>query len=113
MGVLVFNGQEYEFDDRVLLHLEKAILRKLVRREALPLTWDQPDGRAVTLWISPTVPLTFQYSESSVPELNPLWVGVLERTANQQDGMRVISEEEAESIARSHPSLPHNVDPFF
>lgn len=103
MGVPVFNGNEYEFNDRVLAHLETAIVRKLLRREAFPLSWGEPTKHATTLWIAPSAPLVFQYSEPGVQDLNPVWVGVLEWSSGRPHGMRVLSEEQAEAVAKARP----------
>lgn len=105
MGHLIYDGKDHEFDDRLLAHLKTAIGQKLRRMEPFYLNWNKPlkegDGRTA-IWVSPYVPLTFRFSGSRQPEINPVWVKVLEDTANQSFGMQVMTEDQAERHAKEH-----------
>lgn len=100
MGYITYAGtQEYEFDDRVLAHLKIAISMKLRRQESFLLNWsnstEKGSGR-MSLWLSPTIPLSFRFSGSRSAELNESWVSVLHELSNTPRGMVVITESEAE-----------------
>ena len=105
MGHLHYDGQDYDFEDRLLAHIKTATGQKLRRFEPFFLNWNKSlkegDGR-MAIWISPYVPLTVRYSGGRQPEINPVWVKVLEDTANQPYGMQVMSEEQAERYAKEH-----------
>lgn len=104
MGHLIYDGQDHEFDDRLLAHLKVAIGHKLRRQESFYLSWHKKlkegDGR-ISVWISSHAPLTFRFSGGRQPELNPVWVRVLEETGNSARGMQVMPEEAAEKYAKS------------
>ncbi|GAA2179195.1 hypothetical protein GCM10009847_12250 [Leucobacter tardus] len=105
MGHLIYGDHDHDFEDRLLAHLKTAIGQKLRRQEPFFLNWNKSlkegDGR-MAIWVSPYVPLTVRYSGSRQPEINPVWVRVLEDTASQPYGMRVMSEEQAERYAHEH-----------
>ena len=106
MGYLVYgSAAEYEFDDRTLAHLKVAINMKLRRQECFFLSWSNPaekgSGR-MSLWISPGIPLIFRFAGSKAPELNQVWLRVLNELSHTPRGLLVISEREAEAYAASH-----------
>lgn len=105
MGYLIYDGKDHEFEDRLLAHLKIAIGQKLRRMEPFYLNWNKPlsegDGRT-SIWVSPYIPLTFRFSGSRQPEINTIWAKVLEETAHQAHGMRVVTEEQAEKYAKEH-----------
>lgn len=100
MGKLVYgSGQEYDLDDRVLSHVKLAIVAKLRRHESFLLNWDVPveqgSGR-ISLWISREVPLSFQFSGSRPPAINPHWLEALLYSSQHASGMVVMSEDTVE-----------------
>ena len=103
MGFLMYGGsQEYEFEDRTLAHLKVAITIKLRRQESFLMSWTNPaerGGGRVSLWLSPTIPLTFRFSGSRPPQLNKVWLSVLNDFSNTARGLVVISEDEAQKHA--------------
>lgn len=105
MGFLIYDGHDYEFEDRLLAHIKTAAAQKLRRHEPFFLNWNryqkEGDGR-MAIWISPYTPITIRYSGGRQPEINPTWVRVLEDTAGQQYGMQVMTEEQAEKYAKDH-----------
>lgn len=106
MGHLSYAGiAEYEFEDRVLAHLKTAIGMKLRRQESFFISWSVPadlgSGR-FSLWVSPSTPLAFRFAGSRAPELNRVWIDVLNNLSHTPRGLIVISEGEAEKHAREH-----------
>ncbi|WP_293695840.1 hypothetical protein [uncultured Agrococcus sp.] len=100
MGYITYAGsQEYEFEDRTLSHLKMAIAMKLRRQESFLLNWSnspQTGSGRMSIWLAPSIPLSFRFSGSRTPELNESWVSVLHELSNTPRGMVVITEEEAE-----------------
>lgn len=105
MGHLNYNGHDFEFDDRLLAHLKLAISQKLKRDEPFFLNWhrsmSEGSGR-MSIWLSSSSTLVFRFSGSKSPEISPVWVRMMEDSANSVKGMQVLTEEQAEKIARAH-----------
>lgn len=105
MGHLNYNGHDFSFDDRLLAHLKIAISQKLKRNEPFFLNWERPTSEGsgrVALWISSSSSLIFRFNGGKSPELNPVWLRVLEESAHSVKGMQVIPEDQAEKIAKAH-----------
>jgi hypothetical protein len=104
MGFLVYGGaQEYEFEDRTLAHLKVAITMKLRRQESFLMSWTNPPERGggrVSIWFTPSIPITFRFSGSRAPQLNKEWLDVLNEFSNTPRGLIVVSEQEAIKYAR-------------
>ncbi|GAA2179805.1 hypothetical protein GCM10009847_15360 [Leucobacter tardus] len=101
----MYDGHDYQFEDRLLSHMRAAICQKLRRNEPFFLNWDRStsDGHGrMAIWISPATSLTVRYSGGRQPDINPVWVRVLEDTASQQYGMQVMTEVQAERYAKDH-----------
>lgn len=100
MGYLVYgNSQEYEFEDRTLAHLKVAITMKLRRQESFLMSWVNPPekgGGRLSIWLTPSIPLTFRFAGSRVPALNKEWLDVLGELSNTPRGLVVVSEHEAQ-----------------
>ncbi|GAA1696516.1 hypothetical protein GCM10009792_15650 [Microcella alkalica] len=79
MGTLIYGsiGQQFEFDDRVLAHLQALFSAKLRRGESFFLNWRDPqsvgDGRSA-VWIDNSVPLYFKYSRAAHGPLDREWL---------------------------------------
>ena len=103
MGYLNYAGVEHEVEDRALAHVKAAVSQRLRRQEAFFISWSNPvekgSGR-VSIWVSPNIPLTFRFSGSRPPELNPVWVEALTTLSHTARGMVIITESEAESFMR-------------
>lgn len=97
MGKLIYgsNATEVEFDDRVLVHLRRAIVVKLRRNESFTLTWkngvDAGSGHSC-IWLHPAIPLQFVFHGNRDPSLNRNWVEMLVRSANNQGDMQIVPE---------------------
>jgi hypothetical protein len=104
MGTLIYGpGTRYEFEDRELAHIKIAIAVKLRWQESFLLNWVVPRGEGsgrVSLWISPAMPLQFQFTGSRPPALNKAWLDALAVTSHRTGGMQVMAEEDAESFIR-------------
>ncbi|MHC2999899.1 DUF7882 family protein [Microbacterium sp. HJ5] len=96
MGTLTYDSKvAVSIDDRVLAHLQVVIWGKLRRGEQFPFTWTDPmrSGMGRTsVWLSPHVPLTFEYFGSRQPRLNTAWVEALTKSANSPAGLSIVPE---------------------
>lgn len=96
MGTLTYDSKlVVTLDDRVLAHLQAVIWSKLRRGEQFAFTWTDPMrsglGRT-SVWLSPSIPLAFEYFGSRVPRLNPAWIDALTKSANSPAGLTVVPE---------------------
>ena len=97
MGSLRYSQHHFDFDDRVLAHLQVVIAGKMHRGEAFFLTWtvDGPSGKQrCCIWISPTIPLAFSFHSTHMRPLNRRWIIELTHLAHSTSGL-VISPEPA------------------
>jgi hypothetical protein len=96
VGKLTYDStMTVDFDDRVLTHLQAVISAKLRRGESFQFTWkDDPSigGGRTTIWLNPSLPLSFRFAESKASSLNPAWIDALMRTANSTSGLQVVPE---------------------
>lgn len=99
MGLLTYDSKlTAAFDDRVLAHLQAVIWAKIRRGESFSFTWSESlaDGSGrKSIWISPNIPLVFEYFGSRPPALNPNWVQTLTKSANSTSGLHLIPEPPA------------------
>jgi hypothetical protein len=98
VGVLVYNSEEFDFDDRVLTHLQIVISTKLRRGEDFFLTWSVPAERGSgrhAIWIDNGVPLHFFYSGSRNVAINRDWVEALIVSAGRASGLQLTDEPPA------------------
>ena len=106
MGTLTYVGVDYPFDDRTLAHLKVAITAKLRRGESFLLSWTAPaeegSGR-VSLWMSPSLPLIYRFTDPDAIELSRTWLEALAASAQQVQGMTVMDEAEAGALRRRPP----------
>lgn len=108
MGYLIHGGHEYEFEDRLLLHLKFVIGQKLRKQECFFLSWHRGTGEGsgrVSVWLSPYVTVAFRFSGSREPEYNQIWLKALTALAHTPRGLVVISEDDAERYAKKNPDL--------
>lgn len=104
MGTLRYDGESYELDDRVLIHLQIAISTKLRRGENFFLTWPVPvelgSGRH-SIWVDNGVPLHIYFAGSKVPMLNKDWIEAMIQSASRASGMYVMEESEVRPTSRN------------
>ena len=97
MGTLVYDGRSavITVDDRVLAHLRLVILAKFRRQESFSFSWTlgavNGSGRG-TVWLSPAIPVYFQFDGSKEPAINKEWIDALMTAANSPAGLSVIPE---------------------
>lgn len=92
MGKLTYDSTlTADFDDRVLAHIQVVVGAKLRRGESFYFSWrDDPksgDGRS-TIWMHPSIPVSYKYFGSRSPSLNREWIEVLMATANSSAACR-------------------------
>ncbi|WP_105033684.1 DUF7882 family protein [Cryobacterium aureum] len=96
MGKFTYDSSiTVDFDDRALAHIQIAIGAKLRRGESFYFSWrDDPlvGGGRSTVWVHPSIPLTFKYFGSKMPSLNRDWVEALTISANSATGLQIVIE---------------------
>jgi hypothetical protein len=94
MGVLSYGGSEYEFDDRVLSHLQVVITTKLRRRESFSLTWVPENGEygRESIWIDNGFPIRFRFTEPGGLPLNREWLEQLMDGTHRPAGLVLTAE---------------------
>ena len=97
VGTFYYGAEEFDFDDRVLAHLQIVISTKLRRREDFFLTWTQPMERGSgrhSVWIDNGVPIHFYYQGSRPAGINRDWIEALLNSAGRTTGLQLSSEPE-------------------
>jgi hypothetical protein len=95
VGHIRYDGERFEFEDRLLAHLQVVISMKLRRSESLFLSWAPKAGSGEgrnAIWIAGGVPIHFAYSGSRPPTIDRERVETLALAANSSSGL-VITEE--------------------
>jgi hypothetical protein len=104
MGILFYGGNEtpLRFDDDTLAHLKVVIATKLRRGESFTLSWrhadDDPRGRT-TLWLSPAIPLRFQFDSAEQNVLSREWLQELANSANSSAGIVIVPDPARQRLA--------------
>ncbi|HEV7183819.1 MAG: hypothetical protein ABI130_09625 [Leifsonia sp.] len=102
MGTLSYDGENFELDDRVLIHLQIVISTKLRRRENFFLSWPMPVERGSgrhAIWMDNGVPIHFYYSGSRAISINREWIESMIVSAGRAAGL--VLTDEAEATAQS------------
>lgn len=80
MGILRYHNEDFEFEDRMLAHIQIVISTKLRRGENFFLTWWVParngSGRHA-LWIDNGLPIHITFAGSKAPNINREWIEAL------------------------------------
>ncbi len=103
MGVLIYDGERFDFDDRTLAHLQAVITVKLRRREPFLLTWRaQLGAREVrsSVWIDNAIPLRYEVDPAAAQPLNQAWLDGLMDLTTRASGLVVFPEPEGKRIPR-------------
>lgn len=90
MGRFIYNAGDVSFpiDDRPLAHLRLVIMTKLRRGEPFMMQVPDPAGIGTrSLWINPSVPVTFSFSGSRAPGLDMQWIDELMNEASSSNGL--------------------------
>ena len=96
MGTLTYDSKlTVTIDDRVLAHLQVVIWAKLRRGEQFAFTWVDPMRNGLgrtSMWVSPSVSLSFQYFGGKMPLINGAWVEALTKSASSPGGLQLVPE---------------------
>jgi hypothetical protein len=96
MGILVYSDAQYEVEiaDRQLAHLQVVIGAKLRRNESFYFNWttDESEGRRISVWFNPSIPIRYHYSEAGRPDISRDWLEALTITASSPAGLTLIAE---------------------
>lgn len=106
MGYLMYDGTtRIDFDDRVLAHVEVAIISKLRRRESFAVSWreapENGNGRS-TVWMDVSIPLRFHFEGSRPPKLDREWIERLTASAASASGLIVTDEDGQPVVGHTH-----------
>ena len=108
MGNLIYDGTNYQIDDRPLQHLEAAVQSKLVRHESFLLSWTVPRdlgaGR-IAVWMGPTIPVQFRFHGNRTPQLDRSWVELMLRISYTAHGLVLVDEEKVRAIRRGEMTI--------
>jgi hypothetical protein len=108
VGALLYDDARVEFDDRTLAHLQIVIVGHIRRREGVLLGWHDAlgdgDGRTA-MWISPTVPVRFEFTQGRLPEIDRAWLDRLNASAGSRTGLTV-EDLEGRPIRPMHSTIP-------
>jgi hypothetical protein len=95
VGTLNYGSQDFEFDDRVLAHLQIVFSTKLRRGENFFFSWIQPLERGSgrhSIWVDNGVPIHFFFTGSRPPAVNREWVESLLASAGRTAGLQLTPE---------------------
>jgi len=96
MGKLHYAGRTVTIDDRVLAHLQIVIVNHLRKGESFTMSWlnalSKGDGRGA-FWLSPSIPLEFEFSGSRNPEISRAWLDAREKSWSSSTGLIVLGED--------------------
>jgi hypothetical protein len=95
VGTLFYGGEDFEFDDRVLAHLQIVISTKLRRGENFFFSWTIPLERGSgrhAIWIDNGTPIHFFFTGSRPPAINREWVETLLQSAGRTAGLQLMPE---------------------
>lgn len=109
MGVLVYDGEGFEFEDRVLAHIQAVITVKLRRREPFLLSWTTEHSTPAkhSVWIDNAIPLRYSFSRNSAERLNDAWLELMMEMASRSAGVIVPPEPvEVTSLSKRRQRTP-------
>ena len=96
MGSMTYDGITIQFDDRTLTHLQIVIVNKFTKGESFLMSWKDDlsvgDGRG-SWWLSPSIPVYFNFLGGRVPDINPEWLLALGKSAESSTGLIVTAED--------------------
>lgn len=97
MGTLHYDGTAFEFNDRVLAHLQIVVNMKLRRRETFFLSWKArvgSGGGRHAIWVDNGIPIHFEYSGGRLPIIDKGWVDRISLGSNSTGGVFIDTESE-------------------
>lgn len=95
MGYLYYTPQQvFRFDDDLLTHLRTVIITKFLQQESFIFTWSD-EGLQRSIWLHPTLPVSFEFETTEVPPIDREWVNGLLALANGPGGLRLLPDPRA------------------
>lgn len=95
MGALSYGQWTFDFEDRLLTHLQIVIVSKFRRGDSFPMSWVNAvavgSGRS-SVWLTPSVPVFFAFDGDEVPQVDRAWLARLTESASSTTGL-VIRDE--------------------
>jgi hypothetical protein len=110
VGHIRYDGERFEFEDRLLAHLQVVISMKLRRSESFFLSWAPKAGSGEgrhAIWIAGGVPIHFAYSGSRPPAINREWVEILTLATNSSSGLVITDETVPHPVVHQDSSGSH------
>ena len=102
------DSQPAELPDRVLAHVKTVVAAKLRRGESFTLSWrhsDEVPGGRSTIWVNPSIPLRFVFSNPDGEVLDPELLKRFAADANSTGGLTIrLADFPDETAAVSHES---------
>lgn len=98
MGVLVYDGEAFEFEDRVLAHLQAVVTVKLRRREPFLLSWSSTEGERTvrnSVWIDNAIPLRYELHTEALGRLDQAWIDELMEMTARASGVVLAAEPDS------------------
>jgi hypothetical protein len=95
MGILTYDSSLVaRIDDRPLAHLQAVVWAKIRRGESFAFSWVDETGEyaRASVWINPSISLSFQYDDAAPIQLNQEWLRALTKAANSATGLRLVDE---------------------
>ena len=98
MGSFISTDWRLRLDDRTLAHLEYVVVQQFRRDESFLLTWidhpvdgrvDDDEGVERSLWLSPSLPVGFEFDALDTTPLELAWVAALSSGAGSTEGLRL------------------------
>lgn len=97
MGYLYYTPQQvFRFDDNLLTHLRTVIISKFLQQESFIFTWSD-EGLQRSIWLHPTMPVSFEFEANDVPPINQEWINELLALANGPSGLRLVPDPRGSS----------------
>jgi hypothetical protein len=90
VGTLHYGQESFDFDDRVLAHLQFIINQKARRKESFLISWVHPaaaQGGRSSIWISGNSDLHFGFSGSKRPAINQTWLEAMMAASYSSRGL--------------------------
>jgi len=101
------DSQPAELPDRVLAHVKAVVASKLRRGESFTLSWrhadDVPGGRS-TLWVHPSIPLRFVFTNPEGEILDPELLKRFATAASSTAGLTIPLSDFDDEDATSAPA---------
>lgn len=98
MGSFISADWLLRIDDDLLAHLEYVIVQQFRRGESFLLSWtdgasDSGDSEQHSLWLSPMVPVGFEFDSAEPVPLQLGWATALSAASGSTEGLRIMDTD--------------------